>query len=475
MPLPPEKVHLDGYDLRRRDEREPGYWQVDGSEDEKRVPQCGAFFLHMDIWYRGAPWIGGPNKKQFTEHLDAFGGISIYRDGINIFPAEWGAEVDWLRLSKRHIKKGINLSYYNMVGYLEIEQDVNLTLVDKTDRQGLLENRAFRDLGSLVRNAVLWVEPHFTGRRNALRSLTTGLIREPKKLGEVTRQGALLVDRIVQRYDIAEDAQRLLERLGDVEGRRDRLVNLSLSLKAAKKSLEVMQEVQDSLSEAAGYGLAIGVAVHEVAKITSNFYTGVAALLKSGRMDRSRLIDLKEAASSLKSELKRFAPFRAIRNEPAMAFDIRKAIRFCKSVFQKKFEKLRVAFEVVGEGSFSVYARYGAVNQILSNLIDNSCYWLAASLPQTRAITVGVDGPNRTLVVADSGPDVDASVRPYLFEPGYSLKVPPSGLGLYVCRYYMQAMGGSIHEASRRDRIPSLDGAQFVLDFSRVLEREAQA
>jgi len=468
VPLPSEKILKENLELRKLDKNDASFW-LDINSNKKRKPRCGPFFLHIDIWYRSSPWIDGPNKKSFTDHLDDFGGISIYRDGLNIFPAEWGAEVDWLRLSKRHIKKGINLSYYNLIGNLELDQSANVELIDKTDRQGLLNNAAFRDLSSLVRNILFEVEIYFTGKRGDYSALTSGLIREPKRLAEISRQGANLIERVNDRYDIISDSYGLLEEIGEPGTRHDRLLNLSNSLKNMQKSLQAMQEVQDLLSEQAGYGLAIGVAVHEVAKITSNFYNGVTQMLKKG-VDTEELKRLRDASASLKTELKRFGPFRAIRNEPPIEFNIRRALNFCKTVFERKFNKLKINFIVEGSDDFNLCARYGAVNQILSNLIENSCYWLSSNDIQEKKIVVKLDRLNRCLIFADNGPDIDDSIRPYLFDPGYSLKVPPSGLGLYICKYYMRSMKGNIYEANRNDRIAGMNGANFVLDFSRVPE-----
>jgi len=61
---------------------------------------------------------------------------------------------------------------------------------------------------------------------------------------------------------------------------------------------------------------------------------------------------------------------------------------------------------------------------------------------------------------------------PYLFRPGYSMKWPPSGIGLYVCKYYMQDIKGEIYLTNEKERIPGFGGAQFTLDFSRVKEKE---
>jgi len=466
VPLPSETTEKRGYDLRGLDNK---YW---ADTQDMRKPRCGPFFLHIDIWYRAKPWIDGLNIKDFTKYLDDFGGISIFRDGLNVFPAEWGAQVDWLGLSKPHIKKGKRLSYYNMIGNLEIEQTENLELVDKTDRQGLLDNAAFRDLRELVIAIVHTIEMEFIGKREKYEQLTKGLIREPRALGDAAQKGALLVDNIVKRYDVAEDTLEILAEFGRPEKREENLVNLKDSLKNLRKSLDVMQEVQDMLTEQAGFGLAIAVSVHEIAKITANFYNGVTHLLKSGKIDKSKIEELQSSSRSLNTELKRFGPLRAIRSEKPIKFDIIKSIRFCKAVFEDPLSKAHIQLLILTKARFTVVARYGAVNQVITNLLDNSIYWLDNKEIKERIVLIKIFENDRRILIADSGPDIDSSIRPYLFEPGYSLKVPPSGLGLYICKYYMRGMGGDIYEAPVKDRTPELHGAQFILDFSRVKEGE---
>ena len=51
-------------------------------------------------------------------------------------------------------------------------------------------------------NFIFFVENHFIGMREKYSKLTNGLIREPKKLSEVSGQGSLLIKRIAERYDV---------------------------------------------------------------------------------------------------------------------------------------------------------------------------------------------------------------------------------------------------------------------------------
>lgn len=467
VPMPPEKTGEKSLDLRKAD---LSYWALPGTERLRR-PECGEFYLHVDVWYRRTPWIptSGPDGKEFIEYLTNFGGISIFRDGINVFPAEWGAETDWLNLSKRHIKQSFRMSYYNMIGNLEINQASNIALVDKTNREGLIANRASKDLTQLVHAIIATViENKFIATRHEYADLTGDGERNPRALGNYVKQGAAVMNAISERYPVQDDPFGILNAVGKKGERAAGLVNLTSSLKNLQKSIELIQEAQDLLTEQAGYGMAVAVSVHEIAKIAANFYAGVNHLLRSDSPDIKSLANLKEASASLQSELRRLSPLRAIRGESETTFSIAKAIGFVMEVFKSRLDKAGVAVEVNGKEAFMVNARYGAVIQILSNLFDNSCYWLGMVPKNKRKIRILIDPRHRTLVVADSGPGIDAVIQPYLFQAGYSMRIPPSGLGLYIVRYYMQSMKGAAYSTVERERIPEMSGAQFTLDFGSV-------
>ncbi|MEW5922371.1 MAG: sensor histidine kinase [Candidatus Zixiibacteriota bacterium] len=468
VPMPGETFKEKNVDLRKF---EADYWADLGKGASLRTPACGQFFLHIDVWYRRTPWVtvSGPDGKNFIDYLTKFGGISIFRDGLNIFPAEWGAETDWLDLSKTHIKQGFRMSYYNMIGNLEVDQTQNIHLVDKTDREGLIGNRAFSDLTKLVRSIISSIiEVRFIGKREEYGKLTESVVRDPKLLADYAKQGAKVIDGIKDNYPIDKDPYNILGSMGGVEKREDRLVSLSTSLRNLQKSIKLLQESQDLLTEQAGYGMAVAVSVHEIAKIAANFYYGVTTLLKAKQPSKEKLDELKKASASLQSELRRLGPVRAIKTESPTQFGVLKAIRYTIDINRSKLEKASIKIKIGGNQDFSVYGRYGAVIQIFSNLIDNSWYWLKTVTIEDRSIVIEIDESNRMITVADSGPGIGDVIMPYLFQPGYSMRIPPSGLGLYICRYYMQQMKGDIYLTSQRDRIKNMAGAQFTLDFGRV-------
>lgn len=434
-----------------------------------KIPTCGSFYIHIDIWYRARPWADNLDKD-FKDYLEEYGGLSIYRDGINVYPAEWGAKYDWLNLRQDQISQAKRISYYHMIGNVEIEQSNNIELIDKTNREGMIQNTAFYDLAALTRAVVKYVELDYMGKREELTKLTGGLIREPRTLNEFSKQSSKIVANIHDKYDITSDPYLLLEELGDISERKKKLVDLAKSSKNLQKSLDLMTEVQDMLTEQAGFGLGIAVALHEINKVASNFYYGILEVLKKEQFDKVKLEDLKNTSAALGSELMRISPLRALRNEKDTLFKVSESIEYVKSIFQWNIDKLGIKISYNLEEDFHILTRFGAVNQILTNLFDNSCYWLDDPDLPKKEIILKLDSKNRTIIVADSGPGIADSILPYLFQPGYSLKEPQSGLGLYVCKHYMNLMKkrGDIYLVKESDRLIEMFGAQFLLDFSNV-------
>lgn len=473
VPFPPHRIQDSNFDLRGMDESKDPYWRT--ADGVLRKPSCGEFFLGIKAWYRRSPWVEGADAKKFLTYLDQYGGISVFRDGLNILPASLGTSHDWLQLSTRHIKKSTNISYYAMIGACEVTQNANVAIVDKTDRQGLLENQAFKDLARLVRSCVFFVENQYKAQRENYESLHEGVISEPRTLAAVSSDSAKVMERVRDAYDFTKDSLKLFPELPDADAKVERIVNLTSSLKSLQKSLRAMQDVQELLTEQAGFGLAVAVSVHEIAKIATNFYNGVVAALHDDRMSKATLEGLRETSESLKSELSRFGPLRTIRNERPLTFKVSKSIRFINGIFRATFEREKIDVHIELEKDIVVFARYGAFNQVLNNLVDNAAYWLREVPVGSRHILFKVDTRHRRLLVADSGPGLHPSIRPYLFKPGYSLRIPPSGLGLYVASYYLLGIGGTIREAGRHEEEKDYPGAHFVIDLGRVPDTKEHA
>ena len=467
----PDQTWVDNdFDLRVYDENNKEYWKF---FDTIRQPACGAFYMHMEVWYRTNEWIDLPNYKELTEYLDNFGGMSIYRDGLLVFDAKTGAETDWLDLNNNRIKKAGLLSYRDFIGNVEIDQTKNLALIDKTSREGMLKNQGFQDLSILIKNAIYQILlPRYLGKRDEYTKFTKGLIGDSKEIENVMKTSSIFFRNVNgSGYPMEEDPYQFFSNLWKTaEERKAGVINLEQSMKKLQESIAVLENTQQLFVEQAGFGISIAMSIHEINKIVTNFYTGVSQLLNSGNYDKLKLEVLKNTSESLRTELKRLSPLRAIRNEHDVLFEIRTSIKYTSEVFRRLLEKNKISFCIneIDDEQFSLFGKYSTINQVFGNLFDNSIYWLNMKSARERKIAISINPKQRTVIFADSGNGISDVIEPYLFQPGYSLRVPPSGLGLFICKTYLSAMKARIYTTPQKDRLDGYSGAQFTLDFSKT-------
>lgn len=475
---PEDKVPEDkwlGKNIDLRFHKDKKFWQDAG---KVRVPACGSFYMHLDVWYRKSEWIDLENWKDLTEYLDDFGGVAVYRDNVLMVDTKIGAEHDWMKLNEERIKQAFKISYRDFIGSIEIEQSNNFELIDKTNREGLIENQAFKDLSCLARNAVnQLLLPRYIAKRDDFDKLMKGIITDTATLSKVAKTSATFFDNVYKsKYSLDIDPYGFFSELWKkTEDRRGNLINLRDSMKELQKSVKMIENSQELFVEQAGFGIAIAISLHEINKITTNFYHSIASLIKSGDFKKVKLEDLKDETESLQSELKRLGPLKAIRNEDPSEFNIVKAIKYVSDIYRSRMKNDEIVFKILNpEDDFALFAQGSRISQVLGNLFDNSIYWIDRSRNKDKRIVVLLDKKHRTVIFSDSGTDVSEIIRPYLFQPSYSLKTPPSGLGLYICRTYLNSMKARIYETPAKDRIEGVNGAHFTLDFNKTSETRGE-
>ena len=92
-----------------------------------------------DSYLKGETW------SRINKKVNAYGGIYIYRDGFRVLP--YGRiDADFLGLEEKRNKRigSYFFSYRRMFGYLELSRNRNSLLKDKSSREGLINNAAYR-------------------------------------------------------------------------------------------------------------------------------------------------------------------------------------------------------------------------------------------------------------------------------------------------------------------------------------------
>jgi signal transduction histidine kinase len=482
---PPPSLELPMSDESQKytlDLRTSPYWRLDKKEAQRntvlRQPECGAFFLDIKCWIRRAAWISGAETKAFTDYLDEFGGVGVFRDGLSILPAQEGTSGDWLNIERSIIKKGSNISYYNLYGSVEITQEENPRLVDKTNREGFIKTTPYRDLAELVRAAILELNRFVQSVRDKEDRIRLGPSISRATLNKQVRMTEDILESLSKNYDFSKDSAEILqvfklEKSVEPEMPIGILRDLKHASNTLRAEVDRLQEQLDALYEMAGFAISVGVALHEIEKITRGLYQGlnrIVRLTKSGTDIHERALDLSKVAQGLLNELRRIAPLRVTRLEQKRLFSVRDAVIAAGGAFQRSWDTDAIEFEAPPRSDdFDVYGSFAACSQVFANLFDNATFWIKQTQTTDRRIGVFVYSESQRVLVADSGPGIAENMREHLFKPFFSLKPTPSGLGLYICRYYMrQLKGGDIREARPTEQVDGYKGAQFTLIFPKL-------
>jgi PAS domain S-box-containing protein len=112
------------------------------------------------------------------------------------------------------------------------------------------------------------------------------------------------------------------------------------------------------------------------------------------------------------------------------------------------------------------------IQQVLINLILNSCDAMAAQNFPKRRVTIGTERDHDTharVFVADCGPGISTDMTEKIFEPFFSTKESGLGMGLTICTSIINAHGGRLWTEKRNDDEP---GAVFcfTLPFAQEMQ-----
>lgn len=384
--------------------------------------------------------LGVSDKQGFKEYLDANGGIRVYRDGLRVY--DYG-EVgnDWLNLDIRRVNQpGKKLSNNIILGAISLDRQTSNSLIEKTNREGFVENKAY----ALFRNSIL----HVLNIVETLRFEDKSHIRE--LYGPTSKSEPVLT--------IIGDLKKFVdEKIREIPI-RNHINKYLLKIEADYKI------VCDNLLKAAGAGLNMSVIVHEVEKII----TEVSLVLRKEKAS-DRAIHLVEHLSSL---IDGYAEI--IRKSDKKTENIIKIVD--NSLFNTEY-RLRAhgiqvdrSYQEYG-GSTKIKASRSLLIGAIMNVIDNAIYWLEKSKRLDKKIYVGLyeDDSYINIIFADNGVGfllpTDSITQPFV-----SAKQDGIGLGLHIASEVLLAQNGLLRFPDFADlSIPSdyQDGAIIVFSLKK--------
>jgi signal transduction histidine kinase len=392
--------------------------------------------------------MGVADKDGFKKYLKSNGGVRVFRDKLRVY--DYGEpENDWLGLDYRRFQQPAKrISNNNILSAVSLVRGDSSDLIEKTNREGFVENKAYHDL----RNSLLLV----IDLVETLKGLDKKKVRDI--YGPTPKSSPVMAT-------LSEAVKFVEERVKETEVKTQ-------IIKYFNKIESDYKTISDNLLKAAGAGLSMSVVVHEVEKIIYE----VEKVLKSEKASE-RVLSLVKHLSSL---IDGYAEI--IRKSSQTSENLVQIID--QSLFNTEFRLASHKIELIKEyknfkGKSKIKVAKNLVIGTIMNIIDNSIYWLdqkgfkaienKEKFTKKLFINLVEEENYLNLVIADNGtgfliPTDDIT------EPFVTAKPGGMGLGLHIANEIMEAQRGTIVFPNEGDfEMPNefTKGATIVLAFKK--------
>jgi signal transduction histidine kinase len=359
--------------------------------------------------------LGVSDRKGLKDFLDQNGGVRVYRDNVRVY--DYGEpENDWLNLDARRVNiPAARISNNIVLGAVSLNLETSTGLIEKTNREGFVENKASQALNEAVIYVITQIEAERKKDKERIRN-AYGRTQAQKTREPVIEELTILRQEI-QKKGLEKEIGGLIDRIeADFILIRDRFIS------------------------SASTGLSLSVVIHEVEK-------GIAELSKA--VETEPVSDnIKNLAKHLADLVEGFAALirRSGRSREKASDLIKNAIFNTK--LRLKLHGITLEIDP-GMEDFEAVCSRRLVISTLMNLIDNSIWWLDnkwGETPGKKGIYIGTSrllGGDPAIIVADNGPGF-MDLPEELVEPFFSRKPDGMGLGLHLADQVMKAQGGRL-------------------------------
>ena len=350
-----------------------------------------------------------------NSYLRENSGVRVYRDGVRIY--NYGEkDSDWLSLDLNRLKRaGDNISNNIIIGSVGISRRESTDLKEKTNREGFIENEAY----FAFVDAVTYALDLITRYRNT----------DKRRLINVYKKDKRVIEPVLS--DLNSAVEIIKDKVSDEKAREDILHYLN-------RVNDQYIEVRDILIRSANAGLNLGGVIHDMEK-------QVDALISC--IENNNFESVKNIALNLEHIISGYTVF--LKKTSIKTTNVSTIVSAVIDNNKFRFADHRIKIysnrkNVDFEAKLSQTESIGA----LTNLIDNSIYWVSQSRQDDRKIYVYITDEIDnyiSIVVCDNGCGFkmppEQALRPFI--TGKPLNTG-MGLGLHIAHEVMQAMKGKL-------------------------------
>lgn len=378
------------------------------------------------------------NVKAAKLELDLWsGGVAIYRDGFRIGFSGQSTGEDWLALDSSALKReGFTVNRIQVVGALEISHEKNPHLIDRSNREGLVDSRESDLVREILRNfAIEELRRHIQheGQEDKRDELEQAAKTAPETIRARIRHAEQGLSEI--RAKVPADTKKIVQNIAE------HLHFIKAETKRFEEAVRQVGERREDILELAGVGTVMSGILHELTRTTGH----TRQLLQKLATDESPgtkelLFKLENEIKAINTRLRQLDPLTPSGRHRKEEFDLAALLQTILQGYHARFErhKIHAALTMSYQDELSpfiVSMVRGFVSLAVENLITNSVYWLQRGLKTgatRREIHLELDPASKTLTVWDNGPGIASADKERVFTAGFTLRPRGQGLGLFI-------------------------------------------
>ncbi len=400
---------------------------------------CGAVRVRLFAFDLETPAVAkiGPNRD-VRAWLKEWTGVSIYRDSFRVWPYGEPHD-DWLRLDQRRVNNPtVCLSNNQIIGFVEIGRQTNPELVDQTNREGIIQSRAFDDLRRLAHFVLQQLEQDRLTRRHPVE-------RRPEARQAPAQ--TTIVDKLAE----------LVGHLPKIQGREAQSLVRDVREHVEREEGNYKAFVS-GYSELAAVGQAVPGILGAIDPLLREVQREIDTLRKllSGQKSAAVTKSLRtigDRCTGIEKRLQVLSPMQGNHSVRRRAIDVVETLKSLVKHFAPLFEERDVTLNIEEpEGLARAEIRPENLYRVLHILVTNSLDWLQGTKSPRVTIAVSTTESDCILLVSDNGPGIPEEIQSKVFEPMYTGREGARGMGLTIAQNIVRACGGDISVVNDRRR-----------------------
>lgn len=414
---------------------------------------CGRFSLRLNIYDRegesvvelfDALGLGGVGRREAKQILDENIGIGIYRTGFRIRP--YGdAQTDWLELERARVQNPSRKLGLNQVwGMVEIQDERESGLIERSSREGLEHNGSFSRIKRLVGSLLNHVE--------AIR-------QDFRESAGLSRKTSADTDSVKSKANLSATARAVSSLPAVYREKIEKAIQKdSLDLKTSIAELETYQQ---ALASHSTLGLVVAQVLHDGRRFLSDIATRSSRLSKGApRLTEESTFgvhfresfptdaaSIQSSSTQLSKLFKSLDPISGKRRGKMTEINIMATINKCLALFGDAIKENSITITTPPQGGSPVAIGHEAdLMAALLNIIDNAIHWLGTIPSSEREILFSLHEYEKyvRIAISNTGPLIPEHFHLRLFTPSFTLKSEGSGIGLAIAREAMRASKGDV-------------------------------